>query len=972
MSKFTPQQWREAFGLLDTVLDLPEVEREGWLVELARTQPHLQPALRELLARHATGETGDFLKGLPQFTHVANVHATTATLQVGEQVGPYRLLRELGQGGMGSVWLAERDDVRRFVALKLPHVSWTGQLAEQMARERDILAALEHPNIARLYDAGIDEAGRPFMAMEYVEGQPIDQYCRERHLPVEACLRLVLEVAKAVAHAHSKLVVHRDLKPSNMLVAADGSPRLLDFGIARLLAAEPGAQTRMTRFGARALTPDYASPEQIKGEAIGTATDVYSLGVVCYELLTGSRPYRLRRASAAELEQAIAETDPLPASAAATERTRRRRLRGDLDAILNKALKKEPAERYATIDAFAQDIERHLRGLPVQARPDGGLYRFGRLVARHKVGTAATFAVVIAILAGAAIAIWQAGVARDQARRAENINAFILSLFNAAGPGGGGGADLRVTELLTQSLSRVEQELPQEPRRQVELYTTVGDALRELNAYPQSVVAYDKALDLATRQGWLASDEASMARIGKADALVSIDNLDGAQKLLDDTERTLRGRPPSLPLARAWLVRSSLQVNRREPADAVKSAQAGADLIGKLQGRTDLQYLRALRALSLAQFHANQCAQAIPNLDFALNQLPKTIGGDKHPEITTVRGVRARCLRDLKRYDESLADFERNDAEMRAIYGERSMDYATELVEHGAVERFRGNPEAAVELTARGAAIMEANGVQGYSMMGTYSSLTRSLVQGRYVDRAVQAARKYQRVALETYGTDDNETRTADMYLTLLRGLKGDLAYAVPRFEEAIRSLPATGAPASARSQSFLGWLLLLNGNPRRAAVQLEASMPALAARGEVDAAHLAMARARYGLARLESGDLTGAREAMERGLQEHSAIYALPTADRADIWIALTRLHLQLGDAQAALGFARQADEFWTRHDPASRWAGEAAYWNGKALLANGQPAAANDAFARAARILKASPFPIDAPLTADARARS
>jgi eukaryotic-like serine/threonine-protein kinase len=782
----------------------------------------------------------------------------------------------------------------------------------------------------------------------------------------------VLEVAKAVAHAHSKLVVHRDLKPSNMLVATDGSPRLLDFGIARLLAAEPTAQTRMTRVGARALTPDYASPEQIKGEAIGTATDVYSLGVVCYELLTGTRPYRLRRASAAELEQAIAETDPLPASSAATDRARKRRLRGDLDAILNKALKKQPAERYATIDAFATDIDRHLRGLPVQARPESGMYRFGRFVARHKVGTAATFAVVVAILAGAAVAIWQAGVARDQARRAENINAFILSLFNAAGPGGGGGADLRATELLTQSLTRIEQELSQEPRRQVELYTTVGDALRELNAYPESVVAYDKALDLATRHEWLAGDEASMARIGKADTLVTIDNLDGAQKLLDDAERTLRGRPPSLPLARAWLVRSSLQINRREPAEAVKSAQAGADLIGKLKGRTDLEYLQALRELSKAQYHADQCAQALPNIDLALGQLPQTVGRDKHPEITAVRGVRARCLRDLKRYDESVADFERNDAEVRASYGERSTDYAIELSEHGAVERFRGNSQAAVELTARSAGIMEANGVQGYSMMGVYSSLTRSLVQGRYVDRAEEAARKYQRVAFETYGAQDIETQAADMYLTLLRGLKGDLAYAVPRFEEAIRSLPATGAPVRARSQSLLAWLLLLNGDAQRAAVQLEASMPALAARGEVDAPQLAMAVARYGLARLESGDVNDARKAMERGLREYSALYSLPTADRADICVGLTRLHLQLGDAQAALNFAHQANEFWTDHDPGSRWAGEAAYWNGRALLANGQPAAANEAFARAARILKGSPFPIDAKLAADAKARA
>lgn len=972
MSKFSAEQWREAFGLLDTVLDLPEAQRESWLAELARSQPNLQPALRELLARHASGETGDFLKGLPQFTHVESGHASATTLRADEQVGPYRLLRELGQGGMGSVWLAERADVKRVVALKLPHVSWTGQLSEQMARERDILAGLEHPNIARLYDAGVDDAGRPFMAMEFVEGQPIDQYCRERQLPIDACLRLVLEVAKAVAHAHSKLVVHRDLKPSNMLVAADGSPRLLDFGIARLLATEPAAQTRMTRFGARALTPDYASPEQIKGEAIGTATDVYSLGVVCYELLTGTRPYRLRRASAAELEQAIAETDPLPASSAATDRARKRRLRGDLDAILNKALKKQSAERYATIDAFATDIERHLRGLPVQARPDSGVYRFGRFVARHKVGTAAAFAVVVAILAGAAVAIWQAGVARDQARRAENINAFILSLFNAAGPGGGGGADLRVTELLTQSLKRIEQELSQEPQRQVELYTTVGDGLRELNAYPESVIAYDKALDVATRHGWFTRDHAIEARIGKANALVAIDNLEGARQLLDEVERTLRGRAPSLPLAHAWQTRSYLLLNRREPAQAVKAAQAGADLIGKLKGRQDLEYLQALRELTRAQYHADQCAQALPNIDFALRQLPITVGSDTHPEITVIRGVRARCLRDLQRYDESLADFERNDPQVRATYGERSKDYAVELLEHAGVERNLGNADAAIELTRRSLDILQANDVRGYTMVGAQATLVMGLVQGRYPERVEAAANLYQRLALEAFGPEDHELRTARMYLSLARGLQGDLAKAVPQFEQLIRGMPATGESVRARSQSLLGWLLLIKGDPKSAAAQFDACMPALAARGDADAPWLAVARARYGLARLEAGDVNGARQAIERGLADHANFYKQPTADRADIWVALTRLHLQLNDPQAALGFARQADEFWTHHDPASRWAGEAAYWDGKALLANGQATAANEAFARAARILKGSPFPIDAKLTADAKARS
>lgn len=968
MPKFAPEEWKQVFELLDRALDLPADERESWLAALELTRPQLHPALLELLARHAKHETGDFLQGLPKFTQVDIAPSARGLLKAGEEIGPYRLLHEIGHGGMGSVWLAERADgqLKRAVALKLPHVGWTGRLAEQMERERDILAALEHPNIARLYDAGFDASGRPFLAMEYVEGQPIDEYCRERQLGIDACLRLVLEVAKAVAHAHSKLVVHRDLKPSNVLVSADGSVRLLDFGIARLLA---GDAVRETQLGSRALTPDYASPEQIRGDSIGTATDVYSLAVVCYELLTGSRPYRLPRGSAAELEQAIAEADPLPASAATADQGRKRRLRGDLDAILNKALKKDPQERYTTIDAFAQDVGRHLGGLPVQARPDSRAYRFGRFITRHKTGTAASAAVVVAIVAGALVSIWQAGVAKEQARRAEAINAFILSLFKAAGPGGGGGADLRVTELLNQSLPRIERELSSEPRRQIELYTTVADGLRELNAYPESIVAYDKGRELATHEHLLQTDAAIEGQIGKADALVALDRLKEAGTILDEVERSLRAMPPGQHLANLWMVRSYLKLNAREPQEAVKAAQAGADLIGQLRGKQTIEYLQALRELTRAQYHADQCEQALPNIDYALRQLPLTVGSDTHPEIMTIRGVRARCLKDLQRYDESLADFERNDAEVQAVYGARSKDYAIELLEHATVERSRGNTDAAIPLTRRSLEILDERGVKGgYSVAGGNALLVLSLAQGRDLVAAESAAHHYHDVAIETFGPDDHEVLVADVYLALIRGLQGDLKYAVPRFSELIRNMPPQGEPYRARSQSLLAWLLLLNGDAKQAVTTRDETLTAMEARGVFDAGWLAIARARYGVADLELGQLDRAQQELERALKDHTSLLSVTTPDRADMWIGLARLHLQLNHAEQALSFARQADEFWSRHDPKSRWSGEAAYWTARALQATGQRQLAAAAFARAAPLLKTSPFRIDAQLAAGA----
>jgi serine/threonine-protein kinase len=315
---------------------------------------------------------------------------------------------------MGAVWLAERADrsLKRQVALKLPRASWSRGLAERMARERDILASLEHPNIARLYDAGTDAQGRPFLALEYVEGLPIDVYCRERSLGIRDRLQLLLQVAQAVAFAHSRLVVHRDLKPNNVLVTADGQVRLLDFGIAKLMEGDRTKETQLTQMSGRCMTLDYASPEQIRGEPIGTASDIYSLGVVAYELLTGARPYKLKRGSAAELEEAIATVDA-PLASNTVDTGARRELRGDLDAILNKTLKKNPADRYATVDALAQDCRQYLAGHRVLARPDTLVYRVARLARRHRapliVGGVVALGFALALGVGATAVVIKGG-----------------------------------------------------------------------------------------------------------------------------------------------------------------------------------------------------------------------------------------------------------------------------------------------------------------------------------------------------------------------------------------------------------------------------------------------------------------------------------------------------------------------------------------------------------------------------------
>ena len=457
--------WGRLNALLDAALDRPPVERAAWVESLGPECESLKPYLSDLLSRAAAVETGAFLETLPTFDGLAGrAEANIRVGAAGETVGQYRLLRELGSGGMGTVWLAERIDglIKRPVALKLPHLVTTRRagLAERMAREREILATLDHRNIARMLDAGITADGQPFLALEYVEGIAIDRYCAAgdggQPLDLRARLRLFRQVADAVAYAHGKLVVHRDLKPANVLVTPDGGVKLLDFGIAKLLDEGAAKETRLTELSGRALTLDYASPEQIRGEPLTVASDVYSLGVMLFELLTGERPYRLQRDSHAAIEEAILTGDPRRPSAL----TQNRELRGDLDNIVLKALKKNPVERYVTVHALVDDCRRWLEHRPVLAQPDRIGYRLRKFLRRNRAAMGVTLAFVLAVFAGVAASVWQmleARAQRDAAllhqRRAEAFSQFMGVILHDAD---GGGTPLTSTALLERGVAMLE------------------------------------------------------------------------------------------------------------------------------------------------------------------------------------------------------------------------------------------------------------------------------------------------------------------------------------------------------------------------------------------------------------------------------------------------------------------------------------------------------------------------------------
>jgi eukaryotic-like serine/threonine-protein kinase len=472
--------------LLDEALDLDPGQSEAWLTALPEAHRHLLPQLREMLAEHRSKRRAGFMTGGPKLAS----GATDETLaRPDDRVGPYRLIREIGRGGMGTVWLAERADgsLKRQVAVKLPRLAWGASLAERMARERDIGALLEHPNIARLYDAGVDASGRPYLALEYIDGQPLDAWCKANALRVPERLRLFLQVARAVAYAHGRLVVHRDLKPSNVLVSADGQAHLLDFGIAKLLHdASPGGPG-LTQEQGHVLTPRYASPEQIQGETITVASDVYSLGVLLYELLTGRLPFHA--ATPAALEAEVLQGEPPLASSRAHDKATARALRGEIDAILGKALKRVPALRYASVDALVQDVERHLKGERVLAQPDSAWYRVRKAALRHRAGFAAAAAFLATVLVGAGAALMQARRAEHAAEEARVIKDFVVDVFKVNARDNPANHDLRQLPahmLLERGARLIDTKFARQPRLRAELYGVVGGIFADMSSPKQA------------------------------------------------------------------------------------------------------------------------------------------------------------------------------------------------------------------------------------------------------------------------------------------------------------------------------------------------------------------------------------------------------------------------------------------------------------------------------------------------------
>ncbi len=500
------------FELLDEALELSPRERQTFLDESCGDDAPLRQEVEALLDTEVDGG----LLAEPAF----NVHADDAG--VGRRIGPYQLIRLIDRGGMGSVYLAEREDFEQRVALKLIRRGLDADevLVRRFENERQILARLNHPHIARLLDGGATADRLPYFVMEYVEGEPIDRYCRTRGLQIDERLELFRRVCSAVQFAHQNLVIHRDLKPSNILITADGHPRLLDFGIAKLLDDSVAADA-LTELGQGPMTPRYASPEQIRLEPVTTASDVYSLGVLLYELLTGLDPYGVAGGRSDEIARAVCETEPdRPSTAvrrrgakpdAAENQKLRRRLAGDLDSIVLKALRKEPEERYVTANQLSEDIRRHLEGLPVGAQTGTFTYRAGKFVRRHKLAIAVMATVFLIGLAFgiASTFLWLRALreaertererqkTETELKRAQDVSDYMKGLFKIADPTQTAGKELTALEILNRGKEKFAE--LEDLVLQIDVAGSLGEIFRNLGSYDDSIAMMEKSLEAARR-----------------------------------------------------------------------------------------------------------------------------------------------------------------------------------------------------------------------------------------------------------------------------------------------------------------------------------------------------------------------------------------------------------------------------------------------------------------------------------------
>jgi len=760
-----PDHRQQADRLFDAALDLGPEERRRFL-DSQCDDPALRAVVESLLAEadsedeedtqlmRDSGGQGPLWDDL--FRHMTD-EEDSAGEEPGDPVGRYRILREIGRGGMAVVYLAERADgqFEQQVALKRIQAGIdTAEVLERFHQERQILARAQHPNIASLLDGGIDAQGRPFCVMEYVEGWPMDRFCDDRKLPVKERLQLFLQVARAVDYAHRNLVVHRDIKPSNILVTDEGHVKLLDFGIAKLLDAPDTAP--VTRTDVRLMTPVYASPEQIRGEPVTTASDIYQLGLLLYLLLTGRWPYRKEAgASNPALARAICEDPPtrpsdalereglnperaegVPQEAAGASRGTslarlRRRLQGDLDNIALMALRKEPERRYRSVAQLIDDVEHHLDGRPVSARPDTFLYRAGKLVRRYR-GVVATASAALLLIVGLVIfytveVTRQRDRAQTAAMESQQVSTFLRSLFEVAAPTRSQGEQITARQLLDRGAARIEDELADQPAVQAAMMTLMGDVYRELALYEEAAPLLERAEALRRAGG---------DPVGLADALHALaqvreesGELDAARRLyqaaLDLRREALGNDDPRVARTLTGLGRVLTQSGDFDQAREYH--EKALAILEKTLGATDPEVGRTLRSLGETLVAVRDFDAARPYLQWALRIFQDSYGPE-HTYVAQTRMVLGGVLRFSGQPERALEEYETALPLLERVYGPDHPEVAVALTKLGNLLNAEDHFDEAIETLQRALTIRDAAfGPESVWVASSLNNLARAI-----------------------------------------------------------------------------------------------------------------------------------------------------------------------------------------------------------------------------------------------------
>ena len=928
MTDQTADRFRQVDALFDAVLDQPTELQDAFLARQANDDPALRREVEQLLAAHRAA--GDFLEhaAQPDAAPVFRDAWDASLTGTASRVGPFRIVREIGRGGMGTVFLAERDDAQfeQRVALKVVRgIGADDSLVRRFRDERRILARLEHRHIARLLDGGVTEEGTPWFAMEYVEGERIDRWCDARSLPIDERLRLFEATCEAVQYAHSQLVVHRDLKPSNIMVTAAGELKLLDFGVAKLLSAED-AEATQTAIG---MTPQYAAPEQVRGQPVTTATDIYALGVLLYELLTGSRPYEVGQRSPAEIERIVCHSEPLRPSQtlgsdsggdrsrnrATTPDRLQRRLRGDLDTIVAKAMKKDPAERYPTVAALADDVRRSLRHQAITARPDSAAYHAAKFIRRNRVGVALAALIAVASVVVTLREHRLRNLAEAESRTAHSVEQYLLTVFGTADPflpNDTSAAGTTARQLLDRGTGRLDSALATEPQVRSRLRTALGRVYANLGLYDQS----SRQLELALSEQRALNGDRNAAganildelgllrdrqgRIEEADSLLSMalerhrsetGSADSAVAATLEHLSEVRRERNEFASAEA-LIREALAIRRALHGDSAVATSISQQMLAEVlhdQGNDSAAAPLFRSALAIRErrvgpehplvaktmFNLALTERRLGNIAAAESLYRRTLDiqrrslGPDHPSVaSTLNGLADMLQKASGRSSEAEALLREALAINRRRLGENHVEVSTNLGNLAVIVRERGDYAEAENLLRQALAIDEATFGPEHSYVAYDLNELATLLRMRgKPDSATAIFRRVLAVTRRIGGEGHRNTLAVKVQLGRALREDGKFGEAADVFREALTHLQADNPdtdPFKVGATTGLGRSLVRLGKTEEALALLQTALTSSATKFGATNARTAEAHLGLGECFLAMGRMSDARTSLD------------------------------------------------------------------------------------------------------------